>query len=141
MRKRLRKVEKKVRREALTNVRLIQIEASYLVGYMLPPGAISAYYIFFPDPWPKRRHHRRRLFSPAFMNSLHGTLVEGGRVHIATDHLDYFAEIHGLMNADTRFEEIAAFVPEEEEQTNFELIFLGQQKEIGRCSFSRKHNV
>ena len=66
----------------------------------------------FPDPWPKRRHHRRRLFSESFLDSLHRTMVDGGRLHFATDHLPYFGVVHEILGKDQRFREITAFVPD-----------------------------
>jgi tRNA (guanine-N7-)-methyltransferase len=56
----------------------------------LPSDRISIFHMYFPDPWPKRRHHARRTFSPAFLNQLHVKLVKGGRFELATDHEDYW---------------------------------------------------
>jgi len=135
--RRLKKVEKKVAREGLTNVRLLRIEASYAIRYLLPPESVSVLYILFPDPWPKRRHHRRRLFNRAFLDSLYRVLQPGGHVNVATDHLDYFRETWDLFREDRRFNEVPAFVPGEDEKTEFELAFLGQNSPIGRCSFTK----
>lgn len=133
---RLRKVDRKLLRAGLTNVRLLRMEAYYATTYLLPSDAISAYYIFFPDPWPKARHHDHRLFNPAYLDALARTLRPGGLVHVATDHFPYFEEIHAILRADPRFEEVTPFEPTEAERTDFELLFLGQ-KPIGRCSFRR----
>lgn len=135
MRKRLHKVERKVQRAGLTNVRLLQLEASYLFTYLLPPRSVAICYIFFPDPWPKRRHHRRRLFSEDFITVLHQCLIDHGEVHVATDHPEYFEAIYKILRTDSRFRQIDTFVPAPDEQTHFEIIFLGQDKQIGRCSF------
>lgn len=134
---RIRKVAGKVSRHGLSNVRLLRIEAAYAVQYLLPPASVRTFYIFFPDPWPKRRHHRRRLFTPAFIDSLHRTMEPGALLHLATDHLDYFTDIRALFDADARFHETAHFEPSEEERTDFERIFLSQSAPIGRCSFQR----
>lgn len=136
--KRLRKADRKIRREQLANVRLLRIEASYAVRYMLPAASVQAFYVFFPDPWPKRRHHRRRLFAGDFLDALDAVLCHSGRVHIATDHAEYFAFIRSRFLADVRFEEIPAFQPRDEERTEFERLFLGMQKTIGRCSFMKR---
>src|SRR5688572_3512508 len=58
---RLRKIDRKGRRAGLEHIRLIRLEAAYLVQYLLPPASIAAMHIYFPDPWPKRRHWPRRL--------------------------------------------------------------------------------
>jgi len=138
MRGRMHKLDRKLVRDGLRNVRLVQLEAAYVVERMLPPESVRAYYVFFPDPWPKRRHHRRRLFGPAFLDAVHRTLEPDGRIHVATDHLDYFATIRDVLEADPRFDETAAFEPAAEERTDFELIFAGQGKPIGRCSFRKR---
>ena len=78
---------------SLDNVRLLQIESSYAVRYLLPAGSVETFYLLFPDPWPKRRHHRRRIVTPDFLNSVHTALVKDGLIYIATDHFDYFHEI------------------------------------------------
>jgi tRNA (guanine-N7-)-methyltransferase len=135
---RLRKASKKIVREGLANVRLLRIEARYAVQYLLPPGCASCVYVLFPDPWPKRRHHRRRLFCPEFLDPLHAVLAKDGRVHVATDHMPYFEEIRALVAGDTRFCSIDPFVPAESERTGFELIFVNQGARIGRCSFRKK---
>ena len=135
--RRLAKVERKVQRAQLVNIRLLYAEAAYAVAHLLPRGSVAVYYIFFPDPWPKRRHHRRRLFDARFLNSIQRTLCPNGTIHIATDHLDYFSIIKNILAADSRFAECKPFVPPENERTNFELVFLGQNKPIWRCSFKK----
>jgi tRNA (guanine-N7-)-methyltransferase len=134
MLRRLRKADRKLRRADITNARLVRIEASYAVRRLLAPLSILCFYIFFPDPWPKRRHHRRRLFTPSFLDAVYAALAPGGWLHVATDHLDYFAEIGKLLQADARFRQAPAFVPAAHEQTSFERTFLAQDLPIGRLS-------
>jgi len=137
-RQRIEKVGRAVPRAGLENVRLICAEAFDTVTRLIPENSVFTYYIFFPDPWPKRRHHRRRLFNPEFLDAVNRTLRYKGKIHVATDHLDYFAIIKNILAGDRRFAEIEPFVPAEHERTNFELLFLGQMKPIGRCSFAKK---
>jgi tRNA (guanine-N7-)-methyltransferase len=117
------------------NVRVFRMEGYYAISQMMPTAYVANYYFFFPDPWPKERHHGNRLFNPAFMDALFRTLESKGCLHVATDHLPYFDDIHELLRKDDRFEEIAAFEPDDEERTDFELIF--SHKQIGRCSFRK----
>lgn len=135
---RLQIIEKKVRKYDMHNVKLLNIENSHAIKYLFPQDSVTTAYVFFPDPWPKRRHHRRRLFSAAFINSLHNIIRLGGKIHIATDHLEYYAYIYKLIKNSTQFEETDLFVPEENERTNFETLFMSQNKPIGRCSFLNK---
>lgn len=135
---RIAKVERAALRMKLGNIRLICGENSQAVENLIPAACVATYYLFFPDPWPKRRHHRRRLFDARFLEAIHRTLRPGGKLHIATDHGDYFEIIRRTLAADRRFEECETFIPAENERTNFELIFTGQGKPIGRCSFRKK---
>jgi tRNA (guanine-N7-)-methyltransferase len=137
MLRRIRKMDRKAATRGLRNVRLLRMEAYYAATYLIPDASVRCYYIFFPDPWPKKRHHGNRLFSEPFMTALHRTLIENGAVHIATDHLPYFEEIKGYFQQDARFECVAPFVPDEEEQTDFERYYI-ERGEIGRCSYARR---
>lgn len=137
MLRRIRKVDNKAGRAGRANIRLLRIEGYYAVTYLIPAGRVAAYYILFPDPWPKKRHHDHRLFNPAFIEALHRTLVPGGRLHVATDHLPYFEEMCATLLASGRFDRAEAFVPEEEEQTDFERYYI-ERKSIGRASFRAK---
>ncbi len=136
MLRRIRKVDNRARRLGLENLRLFRMEAYYAVAYLLPAAAVATYYIFFPDPWPKKRHHDHRLFNPLFMDALHRTLRPGGALHFSTDHQPYFEEVRAILSADRRFEEIPAYEPSEEERTDFEVYYIGRTA-IGRCSFRK----
>jgi len=130
---RLRKVDKKARRRGLTNVRLIRLEASYLISKLIPPASVTAYHIYFPDPWPKRRHHDRRLINPAFALELQRTLLPAGCLHVATDHEEYFRQMEAVMAGNPAF---AREQPESlpvEAQTDFEREFLAAGKPVHRA--------
>ncbi len=132
---RVRKIDSKLRRHRLTHVRILRLEAFYALQFLLPPKRIRTVYIHFPDPWPKRRHHKRRLFSPDFLDMLHDRLQPGGTVQIATDHLDYFEAIRKAFAQDARFQEVTPIPRKPEEQTDFELIFRGKGMLIGECAY------
>ena len=80
----------------LDNVRVLNVESSYAVGYLLPKASVETFYLLFPDPWPKRRHQRRRIVRLDFLDSIHRALEDGGSLRIATDQLDYFEKIRVL---------------------------------------------
>jgi len=132
---RVRKLDKKACRLGLDNLRVLRLEAFYTFYYLLPPHRVRTVYVLFPDPWPKRRHHGRRLFSPLFLDALWARLEIGGTVQVATDHPDYFASIHASLSADPRFQETAAMERTADEQTDFERLFRGQGLPIGQCAF------
>jgi tRNA (guanine-N7-)-methyltransferase len=76
----------------LTNVRVIRHDAVEVVASMIPLGALAGVHVYFPDPWPKKRHHKRRLLQPAFVRALSERLALGGYLHVATDWADYAEE-------------------------------------------------
>ena len=132
---RVRKLDKKACRQNLGNIRVLRLEAFYTFYYLLPRHRVRTVYVFFPDPWPKRRHSSRRLFSPLFLDALWARLEVGGVVQVATDHPDYYAEIHKRLSVDPRFKEVPAMERTAAEQTEFEQIFRGQGLAIGQCAF------
>jgi tRNA (guanine-N7-)-methyltransferase len=87
----------------LGNVRLLQIEGSYAVRYLLPAGSVEIFYLFFPDPWPKRRHWRRRIVTEEFLRAINQALAANGKFLITTDHLDYFEKIKVIARANPDF--------------------------------------
>ncbi|OGV66537.1 MAG: tRNA (guanosine(46)-N7)-methyltransferase TrmB [Lentisphaerae bacterium RIFOXYA12_FULL_48_11] len=135
--KRLKKTDKKITLAGLTNVRLIKIDAAYAFEKLLPESSVSTLYIFFPDPWPKRRHHGRRLFSKEFMDSLFKVIIPEGHIYMATDHIEYSEWIRKLFDKDPRFTEIPHLEPEEHERTEFETLFLSQGVRIARLGFKK----
>ena len=81
---------------SLENVRVLNVESSYAVRYLLPEASVKTFYLLFPDPWPKRRHHRRRVVNADFLNSIHRALEDEGVFRIATDQSDYFEKIRAV---------------------------------------------
>jgi tRNA (guanine-N7-)-methyltransferase len=137
MLRRIRKIDHKAQRRGLRNLRLLRVEGYYAVAHLMPAEAVQTYYIFFPDPWPKKRHHENRLFNPRFLDALYRTLRPGGAVHVATDHQPYFEIIRDILRGDPRFEEIETFQPAPQERTEFELWYLDKSP-IGRLSVRRR---
>lgn len=88
-RKRVLKVARRVARAKVSNLRLVHATAEYLVERILPLTCCLECWINFPDPWPKKRHFKRRLIRPEFLHTLARILVPGGRLHVATDHPGY----------------------------------------------------
>lgn len=74
---------------ALSNLRIIQHDAVEVVDRMIPEGSLAGVHVFFPDPWPKKRHHKRRLLKTPFVRALALRLATGGYLHAATDWSDY----------------------------------------------------
>jgi len=90
---RLRKAERKVRRAGLTNVRLLRIEAGYFLEYLVPARSVAALHVYFPDPWPKRKHWRHRLVNDHFATIAARILQPGGVIYLRTDDAPYFRQM------------------------------------------------
>ena len=114
------------------------IESGYAVEWLFTPASIAAYQIYFPDPWPKKRHFKRRLIQPAFVAALSRTLEPGGFVNLATDHADYFAEMEPCFDANGDFERVEPRVPSgPEEMTDFERGFVSEGLPIYRARYRK----
>jgi tRNA (guanine-N7-)-methyltransferase len=82
----------RLRRNGCTNARTVRAEAGYFLSEFVAPGSVSVLHVYFPDPWPKARHHKRRLIQPKFMPLIERVLATGGRLQIVTDHQGYWEE-------------------------------------------------
>jgi tRNA (guanine-N7-)-methyltransferase len=89
----------RIRRANCPNARTARAEASYFVNEFVADASLSVMHIYFPDPWPKKRHHKRRLIQPPFMQQIIRVLVPGGRLQLVTDHLDYFQQMEQVVGA------------------------------------------
>jgi tRNA (guanine-N7-)-methyltransferase len=95
----------------LTNVVLLRGDAVALLRERVPPASLAGIRIFFPDPWPKRRHRKRRLVQPGFVALAATRLVPGGTLHMATDWDDYAVQMRSVCNAEPLLENTAAGLP------------------------------
>ena len=84
---------------ALANVRVVTHDAVEVLRDMVPPGSLAAIHVFFPDPWPKKRHHKRRLIQPEFAALAASRLVLGGHLHVATDWQEYAEHVLAVLSA------------------------------------------
>ncbi len=117
------------RRHQLANVKLLRVEASFFIRNYVPAGLLRQIHLYFPDPWPKARHHKRRLFQTPFLHELHRVLEPAGQIRIATDHSDYFAWM----------EEHAAAAGELFERLPFESSGSAGEGELVGTNFERKY--
>lgn len=136
---RVRKVCRKADRGGLVNVRLLRIESSYALGWLFPEASVTRLHLLCPDPWPKKRHHRRRLVKDAFVRDAFRLLEPGGEFLFKTDHREYFDEAVEVVRgadifAEDAWPEDAFFYP----QTDFERQWLGEGKTIQRARFVKR---
>ena len=93
---------KRIEELGLTNLRIVQHDAVDVCNHMLADAALEGIHIFFPDPWHKKRHHKRRLIQPAFVALLLRKLKPGGYLHLATDWEDYARQMLEVLSTETR---------------------------------------
>ncbi|HSM13642.1 MAG TPA: hypothetical protein VLA66_06210 [Thermoanaerobaculia bacterium] len=126
---------RRLARRGLGNAALLQAEALYALSALLPRGFAADLHVYFPDPWPKARHQRRRLFSPASVDLLLGALTTGGRLHFATDFLEYGAEVEAILRAHPalRVERLEGPWPDGA-RTNYEAKYVAEGRPILRLS-------
>lgn len=135
---RLRKIDRKGRRAGLTNLRVLRIEASYLLEWMVPAGALDAIHIYFPDPWPKRRHWKNRLVNERFTHLAHHALKPGGTVYLRTDDRPYFAQMEQVFGANPGFVRITASEELLTVKTDFERGFNSRGIPTNHATFRRQ---
>jgi len=132
---RVGKVERRIRRLGLKNVRILRLESAYTVGWLLPAASVSRLHLLCPDPWPKKKHHRRRLvIDPEFQNGLKRVLVPGGEFLHKTDNDEYFQVATEAFDSLPHFHRLewpenAFFYP----RTDFEQHWLSQGRSIQRA--------
>jgi tRNA (guanine-N7-)-methyltransferase len=120
----------RARRAGLQNVRMLPCDAAEFFPAGIPDASLWRLHVYFPDPWPKRKHHRRRLIQPTFMDQVRRTLRPGGQLLVVTDHRGYFTSIRGVLQGAQGFVPIAMpkMTGEQEELvgTNFEKKYIAQ---------------
>jgi len=126
----------RIGRWGLTNVRIIRTDAAAFLADFVPDNSVECFHIYFPDPWPKKRHHKRRFICPANLEHLIRCLRTGGQLKIATDHTDYFEQIKTVLAARNETLQEIDFLPtagaeaSEWVGTNFERKYLKDQRPI-----------
>ncbi|HVR34934.1 MAG TPA: tRNA (guanosine(46)-N7)-methyltransferase TrmB [Methylomirabilota bacterium] len=103
---RLRKIDRKGTRLGLANLRGLRIEAGYFLEHLLPANSTLALHLYFPDPWPKRRHWKNRLVNERFPALARRVLIPGGPLHLRTDNPDYFEQMTLVFREAPSFERV-----------------------------------
>jgi tRNA (guanine-N7-)-methyltransferase len=132
---RIRKLDRKGRRAGLTNVRGVRIESSYFLRYLLPAHSATALHIYFPDPWPKRKHRRHRLINADFPALARTALIPLGTVYLRTDDPDYFEQMREVFDASPLFEAVATPATLGALLTDFERDFIARGVKTLRAAY------
>lgn len=130
---RVRKVCKKIRRRELANARVLRLDSRYVVEWLLPEATVSRLHLLCPDPWPKVKHHRRRLMQLEFLEAVRRALVPGGEFLFMTDHEEYFQWATEKVRQFGKFEQLewsedTFFYP----KTDFQRLWESEGKTIWR---------
>ena len=125
---RVRKLSKRGQHAGLNNLRLLRIEARYVLDYLLPERAFSAVHIYFPDPWPKDKHARHRLIQPDFLPSIRRILAPDGVLYLRTDAPPYFEQMRETFRGSGEFAEESTPAALSEITTEFERQWLAEGK-------------
>ena len=138
--KRVEKVRCKAKK--IENVRVLRADTLFAVRYLLPDSSVETFYLLFPDPWPKRRHQFRRIFTRDFLNAIAVALEQHRLLRVATDQIDYFHHIERLSRADPQFQ----IVPQSPDDavlpvTKFERKFRDQGLPIYRLTLRKTSPV
>ncbi|MBX3747470.1 MAG: tRNA (guanosine(46)-N7)-methyltransferase TrmB [Verrucomicrobiae bacterium] len=137
---RIRKLDRQGRRAGLGNLRGLRIEAAYALEYLLPPESAEAVHVYFPDPWPKRRHHKNRLINEGFPGLANRVLKAGGVVHLRTDDGAYFERMREVFEGEGgrgMFEEVPTPEGLVAVTTDFEREFLARGIATRRASYRK----
>ena len=124
-------------RRQLQNIRFARVEAREFIEFFVPRESVLAYHIYFPDPWPKKRHHKRRLFNAEFLAEIERTLLVGGLLWLATDHQEYFQVMEEVLATSSCLVETEADWPEV--KTNYEDKYVAEGKIINRIAVKKEH--
>ncbi len=132
----------RIGRWGLTNIRLIRTDAASFLANFVADNSVDCFHIYFPDPWPKKRHHKRRFFCPRNIEQLLCCLKPRGTIRLATDHADYFEQISRLLDAQERLEGVDFFPTAGAEGgewvgTNFERKYLKEHRQIYTLAVSK----
>jgi tRNA (guanine-N7-)-methyltransferase len=124
----------------LTNLRVLRLELDYTVRYLLPENSVWRFHLNFPDPWPKRRHHVRRVVDGEFLQAIYRSLVEGGELWVKTDHEAYFQQISKAAVASDLWNPLD-WEDEGYPRTDFEEQFLAKELPIYRLRLGKRNSL
>ncbi len=133
----------RMQRWQVPNVRMLRIDADHFIRVLCPRASLTALHIFHPDPWPKRRHDKRRLIKQPFVDAAVQCLVPGGHWAIQTDYLDYFEQIRDVLLSHPELYEVPFDDPQfgveaARVATNYEIKYLREGRRIYQIAVKRR---
>jgi tRNA (guanine-N7-)-methyltransferase len=135
---RLRKLDRKGSRAGLTNLRGVRIESAYFLEYLLPPRSASVLHIYFPDPWPKKKHRKHRLINERFPALARSALAPAGAIYLRTDDADYYQQMTEVFGANRNFDPVETPADLTDLLTDFEKEFRERGIQTLRAAYRLK---
>jgi len=132
---RIQKLDRKGRRAGLANLRGVRIESSYFLRFLLPPRSAAALHVYFPDPWPKKKHRRHRLINEHFPALALAALAPDGVVYLRTDDADYFQQMTEVFATSREFQKVETPPELAELTTDFERDFNSRGIQTLRAAY------
>ncbi len=126
----------RIGRWGLNNVRIVRADAPVFLRDFVPEGSVDCFHVYFPDPWPKKAHHKRRFLQHSNVELMLRLLKHGGEIHVATDHAEYYEQIKCVMiGFSDRLEEIEFVRPAgaregERVGTNYERKYMKDRRPV-----------
>lgn len=136
----------RIGRWSLTNVRLLRADAADFITRFVPDQSVRYYHIYYPDPWPKKRHHKRRFLCSANLEHLLRTLEPRGVIQLTTDHDDYFEQMKEVIAAradvleEIEFTRAAGAVNDEVVGTNYERKYIKEKRSVHTLAVTKRHH-
>lgn len=120
----------------LANIRFLRDDAAHTFRFAIAPSSLAGVHVYFPDPWPKKKHNKRRIIQPAFLDLVAQAVVRGGFLKLATDHEDYFAQMDEVTRSHPRFEVVERLIGEAAHVgvTNYEVKYRKEGRTIHNIS-------
>jgi tRNA (guanine-N7-)-methyltransferase len=135
---RIRKIDRKGRRAGLANLRGVRIESAYFLEYLLSPQSAGALHVYFPDPWPKRKHWKNRLVNDRFPEIAKQALAPRGTIYLRTDDGPYFQQMIDVFAANTAFQSVETPAELSSVLTDFEREFQKRGIKTNRAAYRLK---
>lgn len=132
----------RMQRWRVPNVRIVRTDADHFIRVLCPRDSLAVLHVYHPDPWPKKRHHKRRLIKQPFVDAAVACLSPGGLWRVQTDHAGYFEQIEGLLRGHPQLEPVAfedaEFAPSGGIATNFEIKYKREGRRFYRLAVRRR---
>jgi tRNA (guanine-N7-)-methyltransferase len=138
MTRKLLRALRRAEARGLVNIRLLRVDVKYFVKLLLPRESISVFHVYFPDPWPKKRHKKHRFLNPSMLAALEAALIPGGAIRLLTDNREYFEQMEEMFRAADVFERAELPSKKARHATDFEEEFRGKGVPFYGAAYRKK---